>query len=598
MINPISIPASSFLSPSPSHNRDPISRQLSASPLPMSIGPGEFEWPDASIPTPRPWAPPPDGKDIDYLKLILTARVYDVAHETPLTYAPKLSTRLNNTIYLKREDTQPIFSFKCRGAFNRIAGNHAQGVALAALRMNMKATVVMPKFAPEIKVENVRRLGAEVVLVGADFDEAKRECERLRVERNLTFVPPYDDPYVIAGQGTIGVEIIRQLKQDRLDAIFVCCGGGGLIAGIAAFVKRVRPEVKIIGVNTTDSNSLFQSLHADSPTEIPEAGLFADGTSIKRIGTEPFRVIRSTIDDMVIVTNDEICAAIKDTFDDTRSIVEPSGALAVAGLKKFLVTNPQMNGGVFVAICSGANMNFDRLKFVAERARIGDGREAMISAIIPERPGRYSSQSFFLPRRSLLFGYILSHDFSTYLLLTTLSSPPIVYLTVHLSFLTLYSAIDPRPVVEFSYRYHDPDQAHVYFAFEVSPDGGPTEVIDVLKRLHASGIEAIDISDNELAKTHMRYLAGGRSPTVKNERLYRFRFPERPGALRKFLTRLERDWNVSLFHYRNHGADIARVLVGLQVPDDQKDAFQEFLDSLGYFYVDETSNPVYTRFLR
>ncbi|KAJ3110715.1 hypothetical protein HDU96_006347 [Phlyctochytrium bullatum] len=509
---------------------------------------------------------------ISSLKLILNARVYDVAQETPLTYAPKLSTRLNNTIYLKREDTQPIFSFKCRGAFNRMynlspterakgvicvsAGNHAQGVALAALRLGIKAKVVMPKFAPEIKVENVRRLGAEVVLVGSDFDEAKKECERLRVAQDLTFVPPYDDPYVIAGQGTIGVEILRQLKQDRLDAIFICCGGGGLIAGISAFVKRVRPEVKIVGVNTQDSSSLFQSLHQDDPIEIPEAGLFADGTSIKRVGAEPFRICRSTVDDMVLVTNDELCAAIRDTFDDTRSIVEPSGALAVAGLKRFLQSNPHMTGGVFVAVCSGANMNFDRLKFVAERARIGDGREAMISAIIPERPG---------------------------------------------SFLTLYNAIEPRPVVEFSYRYFDPEQAHVYFAFEVPPSGTPgenPEVADVMARLEAVGIEAIDISDNELAKTHMRYLAGGRSPTVKDEMLLRFRFPERPGALKKFLTQLEKDWNVSLFHYRNHGADIARVLVGIQVPEPQRDTFTKYMAGLGYFYVDETNNPVYTRFLR
>ncbi|KAJ3107390.1 hypothetical protein HDU97_004272 [Phlyctochytrium planicorne] len=529
--------------------------------------------------------------------MILNARVYDVAQETPLTYAPKLSARLHNTIYLKREDTQPIFSFKCRGAFNRMyhltkeekargvicvsAGNHAQGVALAALKLGVKAKIVMPKFAPEIKVENVRRLGGEVVLCGNDFDEAKRECERLRVEKDLVFVPPYDDPYVIAGQGTVGVEILRQIKQDRLDAIFVCCGGGGLISGIAlildtltlikikAFVKRVRPEVKIIGINASDSSSLFQSLRSDTPTELSEAGLFADGTSIKRVGTEPFRILRSTVDDMVLVSNDEICAAIKDTFDDTRCVLEPAGALAVAGLKKFLITNPSMRGGVFVAVLSGANMNFDRLKFVAERARVGDGREAMISAIIPERPG---------------------------------------------SFLTLYNAIDPHPVVEFSYRYFDPEQAHVYFAFEVSPasadqttlvrsstSGMPpyvSEVEQVIERLGSVGIEALDVSDNELAKTHIRYLAGGRSPTVKDEMLYRFRFPERPGALRKFLTLVEKEWNVSLFHYRNHGADIARVLVGLQVPEDQRERVKKFLDSLGYFYVDETENPVYKRFLR
>ncbi|KAJ3413422.1 hypothetical protein HDV05_008063 [Chytridiales sp. JEL 0842] len=499
-----------------------------------------------------------------HLKLILNARVYDVANETPLTYAPKLSTRFDNTIYLKREDMQPIFSFKCRGAFNRMyqispqekangvicvsAGNHAQGVGLAAKRLGVKAVIVMPKGAPEIKVESVRRLGAQVILFGNDFDEAKKECMRLQKEQNLKFIPPFDDPHVIAGQGTVGVEILRQLKQDRLDAIFVCCGGGGLLAGIAAFVKRVRPEVKIIGVNTLDSDGMYQSLHNDEPTEIKEAGLFADGTSVRLVGAEPFRLCRSLVDDMVLVSSDEICAAIKDIFNDTRSIVEPAGALAVAGIKKFLSANPQMVGGVFVATLSGANMNFDRLRFVAERSRLGDGREVLMSAIIPENAG---------------------------------------------SFLHLYNNIDPRPVTEVSYRYSDPNTAHIYIAFEVT--NGKEEVDEVTQNLAKVGIEAMDITDNEMAKTHMRYLAGGRSATVKDEVLIRFRFPERPGALKKFLNLLEQDWNVSLFHYRNHGADIARVLVGLQVPPDQRDKFQQFLDKLGYFYVDETENPVYKR---
>ncbi|KAJ3128069.1 hypothetical protein HK101_005449 [Irineochytrium annulatum] len=455
------------------------------------------------------------------------------------------------------------------------AGNHAQGVALAAKKLGVKATVVMPKFAPEIKVgpylfewlgsrgmgllmafvalqvENVRRLGANVVLHGSDFDEAKRECARLKEVDGLTFVPPYDDPYVIAGQGTVGVEILRQLKQDRLDAIFVCCGGGGLIAGIATFVKRVRPEVKIIGVNTLDSDSMFQSLHAGSPVELKEAGLFSDGTSIRVVGTEPLRLCRAHVDDMVLVSNDELCAAIRDTFDDTRSILEPAGALGVAGVKKYLGANPGLQGGVFVAVLSGANMNFDRLRFVAERARIGDGREAMISVVIPEKPG---------------------------------------------SFLNLYKCIEPRPVVEFSYRFSDPVKASIYMAFEVT--NGQEEVNDVIKSLQDNGMEAIDISDDEMAKTHIKYLSGGRSSTVKDEVLYRFRFPERPGSLKKFLTLLETDWNVSLFHYRNHGADIARVLAALQVPPEQKGRFQKFLDSLGCFYCDESNNPIYKMFLK
>ncbi|KAJ3224232.1 hypothetical protein HDU81_008658 [Chytriomyces hyalinus] len=522
-----------------------------------------FEWPEPSIPAPTPMN---DAPELDYLQMILNARVYDVASETPLQLASKLSAKVGNKIYLKREDMQPIFSFKIRGAYNRMyhlakdekktgvicasAGNHAQGVALAAKKLGIHATIVMPKHAPEIKVENVRRLGAEVVLHGSDFDEAKRECARLREERNLIYVPPFDDPLVIAGQGTIGVEILRQIKQDRLDAIFVCCGGGGMLAGIATFVKRIRPEVKIIGVNAADSDSMFQSLHQGAPVEIPQAGLFADGTSVRLVGAENYRLCRSFVDDFVLVSTDEVCAAIKDTFDDTRSIIEPAGALAVAGIKKFLSKNPHFRDAVFVGVVSGANMNFDRLRFVAERARLGDGREALISVKIPERPG---------------------------------------------SFLELYGAIDPRPVTEFSYRYSDSNTARIFVAVEVSDL--ENDVNDLLDKLSERGMEARDVSHDEMAKTHLRYLAGGRSSTVKNEVLYRFQFPERPGALKKFLNHLEGKWNVSLFHYRNHGADIARVLVGLEVPEAERSDFAVFLEELGYSFVNETENPVYTEFL-
>ncbi|KAI9105315.1 tryptophan synthase beta subunit-like PLP-dependent enzyme [Phlyctochytrium arcticum] len=511
---------------------------------------------------------------IDYLKMILNARVYDVAIESPLTFASKLSGRFESKLYLKREDLQPsVFSFKSRGAFNRIyhlsdeerargvccvsAGNHAQGVALAAGKLGIKAVIVLPKFAPEVKIDAVRRLGAEVILAGDDFDAAKAECFKLVEERNLVFIPPFDDPYVIAGQGTVGVEILRQLRQDRLDAIFVCCGGGGLLAGIGAFVKRIRPDIRIIGVNTVDSDGMYQSLSQGQVVELPEAGLFADGTAVRKVGTETHRLCAKFVDDFVLVTNDEICAAIKDVFDDTRSILEPAGALSVAGCKRYLSSNPQLKDGVFVCVTSGANMNFDRLRFVAERARIGEGKEALMSCLIPEKPG---------------------------------------------SLRALYDHIYPRFVTEFSYRYSDPTNAHIYTAFEVS--NGATEVKELIADLHSSktALEAIDITDNEMAKTHARYLAGGRSSTVGDEVLYRFRFPERPGALKKFMRLLEDEWNVSLFHYRNNGADIGRVLAGLQVPLDQRDRLQAFLQSLeeaGYFFfINETDNPVYKHFLR
>ncbi|KAL7748289.1 threonine deaminase [Sorochytrium milnesiophthora] len=497
--------------------------------------------------------------EVDYLKLILTARVYDVAIETPLTFAPNLSKKLGNTVYLKREDMQPVFSFKCRGAYNRIArgviavsaGNHAQGVALAAQKLGVKATICMPTFAPEIKIASVRRLGAEVVLCGADFDEAKAEMLRIAEVRGLTFIPPFDDPYVIAGQGTVGVEILRQIRQDRLDAVFVCAGGGGLLAGVAAYIKRIRPEIRVIGVNTLDSDGMYQSLIAGEPVVLKEVGLFSDGSAVRAVGKETFRLCQALVDDMVLVSNDEICAAIKDSFEDTRSIVEPAGALGLAGLKKYLAQNPHLKDGVFVAVQSGANMNFDRLRFVAERARLGEGREALLSVIIPEKPG---------------------------------------------SFWRMYQQIFPRNVTEVSYRYSDSESAHIYVAFEVAD--GQTEVQSVLTALSEHGMQARDISDNEMAKSHARYLAGGRSAKVTNEHLYRFSFPDRPGALKRFLSLLESGWNVSLFHYRNHGSDMGKVLVGLQVPDDQGEAFQAFLSKLDYPYVNEDENEVYKAFLK
>eukprot|EP00842_Homolaphlyctis_polyrhiza_P003804 jgi/Hompol1/4424/HPOL_003636-RA len=538
---------------------------------PMSIAP-PFEWPESSLPHQRERALLDASRshntssvtEVDYVKLILNARVYDVANETPLTYATKLSSKLGNKIYIKREDLQPIFSFKCRGAYNKAvccasAGNHAQGVALAASKLGIEATIVMPTFAPEIKVENVRRLGGKVVLFGNDFDEAKRECARLAKAENLTFIPPFDDPYVIAGQGTVGVEILRQIKQDRLDAIFVCVGGGGLIAGIAAYVKRIRPEIRIIGVNTVDSDGMYQSLLKGAPVEIKEAGLFSDGTSVRLPGAECVRICRDTVDDMVLVTTDDICAAIKDTFDDTRSILEPAGALGVAGLKRYLHLHPTIKNGVFVAISSGANMNFDRLRFVAERAKLGEGKEALLSVLLPERPGALK---------------------------------------------LLHNTIFPKFITELSYRFSDPKQAHMLVAFEVKDRA--VDVAGVVADIFAlgQGWEALDISDNEMAKAHARFLAGGRSNTVRDEVLYRFKFPDRPGALRKFLDLLENgthNCNLSLFHYRNNGSDLGRVLAGIQVPPEQRHLFSDFVSELrkaGYVeVVDETDNPVYRHFL-
>ncbi|KAI8057632.1 tryptophan synthase beta subunit-like PLP-dependent enzyme [Syncephalis plumigaleata] len=482
----------------------------------------------------------------DYLKMILTARVYDVARESPLERADNVSTRAGANIYLKREDLQPVFSFKLRGAYNCMyhlspdekangviacsAGNHAQGVALSARKMGIRATIVMPKATPDIKVRSVRRLGAEVVLYGSDFDEAKRECARLAEEQHLTNIPPFDDPYVIAGQGTVGVEILRQCPMDeQLEVIFCAVGGGGLIAGIASYIKRLMPNVKIIGVETYDANAMYQSLAAG------ERWIIADGTAVRQVGQETFRLCKDLLDEVVLVNTDEICAAIKDVFEDTRSIVEPSGALSLAGAKKWLSEQDNINpNGIYVSILSGANMNFDRLRFVAERAEIGEQREALISVIIPERPG---------------------------------------------SFLKLHQVIDPRQITEFSYRVTDHEK----------------DLTEIFGALQQEGMQGLDITHDEMAKSHARFLIGGRSQ-VPNERLYRFVFPERPFALKKFLHGIQSEWNISLFHYRNNGGDYGHILVGIQVAPDQSGTFEQFLSQLKYPYVEETDNVVYQQF--
>lgn len=503
----------------------------------------------------------------DYLRLILTSRVYDILKETPLTTALNLSQKVGATVLLKREDLQPVFSFKIRGAYNKMAhlteeerwrgvvavsaGNHAQGVAYSAQHLNIPSTVVMPAGTPAIKHANVSRLGSKVVLVGQNFDEAKIEGARLAEKHNLVNIPPFDDPYVIAGQGTIAMEILRQTNVVNLKAVFVCVGGGGLIAGIAAYVKRIAPHVKIVGVETYDADAMKRSLDAKKHVVLKDVGLFADGTAVKVVGNETFRLCQELVDEIVLVSTDELCAAIKDVFEDTRGIVEPSGALGVAGLKKYLERHPSTNPeDTYCATLSGANMNFDRLRFVAERAELGLAKEVFFSVTIPEKAG---------------------------------------------SFIKLYNIIAPRAITEFSYRYSDASRAHIYLSFKVSDR--QKEVPMILQRLAEEEFDGEDISDNEMAKSHARYLVGGKS-SAQDERLYRFEFPERYGALGKFLNNLPTGWNISLFHYRNHGADVASVLTGIQVPSDQSDKFQLFLDGLDYPYVDETCNTVYTKFMR
>ncbi|RFU32566.1 hypothetical protein B7463_g3784, partial [Scytalidium lignicola] len=507
----------------------------------------------------------------DYLRLILTSRVYEVVEETPLTHAINLSNRLECNVLLKREDLLPVFSFKLRGAYNKMAhlnpndswkgvvacsaGNHAQGVAYSARKLKIPATIVMPEGTPSIKHLNVTRLGATVVLHGPDFDAAKEECNRLAKLHNLTNIPPFDDPYVIAGQGTIGMELLRQANIHKLKAIFCCVGGGGLIAGIGVYVKRIAPDVKIIGVETYDANAMVQSLEKGKRVVLDEVGLFADGAAVKTVGEETFRICQDVVDEVIQVTTDEACAAIKDMFEDTRSIIEPAGALALAGLKKWVATNPSPDTSrQLVAVASGANMNFDRLRFVAERATLGEKKEALLSVSIPERPG---------------------------------------------SFAELIKAVLPHAVTEFSYRYATDEIANVLLGISLTSPASQrdAELESLLQRISHCGMKATDLSGDELAKSHIRYIVGGRSG-VPNERLYMFNFPERPGALQKFLSTLNPKYNISLFQYRNSGSDIGKVLAGILCPDDGVKELENFFKKIGYPWEDCTNSSVFHTFLR
>jgi threonine dehydratase len=499
-----------------------------------------------------------------YLQKILTARVYDVAIESPLEPARNLSKRLSNQVLLKREDNQPVFSFKLRGAYNKMAhlsaeqlqrgvicasaGNHAQGVALGAKRLGCKAMIVMPVTTPKLKIDAVKSFGGDVVLHGDSYSDAYLYALELEREHGLTFVHPFDDPDVIAGQGTIAMEILRQ-HQGPLDAVFVAIGGGGLISGVAAYIKAVRPEIKVIGVQTTDSDAMVRSVKAGKRVTLPDVGLFSDGTAVKIVGEETFRLTRQLVDDFVVVDTDAVCAAIKDVFQDTRSILEPAGALGVAAVKQY-VEQHKLKGQTFVAITCGANMNFDRLRFVAERAEVGEEREALFAVTIPEERG---------------------------------------------SFKRFCELIGPRSVTEFNYRISDDKQAHVFVGIATTNRG---ESDKIARNFERHGFETIDLTHDELAKQHVRHMVGGRSELARDERLYRFIFPERPGALMRFLSSMHPEWNISLFHYRNQGADYGRILVGIQVPKEDKGAFREFLDTLAYPCEDETDNPVYRLFLR
>ncbi|MDR2924612.1 MAG: threonine ammonia-lyase, biosynthetic [Azoarcus sp.] len=499
----------------------------------------------------------------DYLERILNARVYDVAVETPLDLAANLSARTHNRLFLKREDMQPVFSFKLRGAYNKMAnlppqalergvicasaGNHAQGVALSAQKLGTRAVIVMPATTPQIKIDAVRARGGEVVLAGESYSDSYAHALELEAREKLAFVHPYDDPDVIAGQGTIGMEILRAHPQP-IHAVFCAVGGGGLVAGVAAYIKRLRPETKIIGVETVDANAMAQSLAAGHPVTLEQVGLFADGTAVKRVGDETFRLCRQYVDEIIEVDNDAICASIKDVFEDTRSILEPSGALAVAGAKAY-AQREKLRDKSLVAVASGANMNFDRLRFVAERAELGEQREAVLAVTIPERPG---------------------------------------------SFRQFCQLLGNRSITEFNYRYADAKQAHIFVGVRVQNRSEAAKIIELLEQHQ---LPAIDLTDNEMAKTHVRYMVGGHAPQAENEVLYRFIFPERPGALTDFLSRLHSDWNISLFHYRNHGADFGRVLVGMQVPPSTQAGFAEFLRQSGYEYTEETHNPAYRFFL-
>ena len=499
-----------------------------------------------------------------YIERILKARVYEVAVETPLEEAPRLSRRLGNRVLYKREDLQPVFSFKLRGAYNRIAnlsdtvaargvicasaGNHAQGVALAARRRGIPAVVVMPRTTPEIKVQSVVDLGAEVVLHGDDFDAAYEYATGLERSRTLTFIHPFDDPDVIAGQGTIGVEILRQ-HSGRIDAVFVPIGGGGLIAGIAAYVKTLYPKIRIVGVEPEDAASMHRSVAARQRVMLDRVGIFADGVAVRRAGEETFRLVQRYVDEILLVNTDEICAAIQDIFEDNRTIAEPAGALAVAGIKRY-VARESCAGATLIAINSGANINFDRLRHVAERADLGAGREALFAVEIPEQPG---------------------------------------------SFLRFCQVVGQRSVTEFNYRYSDATTARIFVGLALSD--GRREKQQLLTMVAEAGFKVVDMSDDEMAKLHVRYMVGGHARELTHERLFRFEFPERPGALLKFLEAIGSRWNISLFHYRNHGSDHGRVLAGVQVSPADADDFALHLRELHYPYVDETANPAYRMFL-
>ena len=509
----------------------------------------------------------------DYLKKILTARVYDVAVESDLQPATALSRRLHNTVLLKREDQQPVFSFKLRGAYNKIAhltkeqlakgvicasaGNHAQGVALSARKLGIRAVIVMPTTTPQVKIDAVKGFGGEVVLHGDSYSDAYTHALTLQKKQGLTFVHPFDDPDVIAGQGTIAMEMLRQLQSlgtDRLDAVFVAIGGGGLISGVANYIKAIRPDIRVIGVQMTDSDAMMRSVGEGERVNLPDVGLFSDGTAVKLVGEETFRISRELVDEFMAVDTDAVCAAIKDVFVDTRSIVEPAGAMAVAAIKDY-VARHKTKGQTYAAILCGANMNFDRLRFVAERAEVGEEREALLAVTIPEERGSF--------RRFC----------------ETIGGLP----------------GGPRNVTEFNYRIHDGSKAHVFVGLTTHGKGESTKIAANLRR---QGFETLDLTHDDLAKEHIRHMVGGHSPLAHDERLLRFVFPERPGALLKFLSLMRPTWNISLFHYRNQGADYGRILVGLQVPAKDDKAFAKFLDTLGYPYVEETQNPVYRLFLK
>lgn len=508
----------------------------------------------------------------DYLKKILNARVYDVAHESKLERAKALSQRLHNTVLLKREDQQAVFSFKLRGAYNKMAqlppeqlrqgvicasaGNHAQGVALAAHKLAVPAVIVMPVTTPQLKIDAVKAFGGthvRVVLQGESYSDAYAHALALQAEQGLCFVHPFDDPDVIAGQGTVAMEMLRQ-HQGPLDAVFVAIGGGGLISGVANYIKAVRPEIRVIGVQMNDSDAMMRSVDAHERVTLAEVGLFSDGTAVKRVGEETFRIAHELVDEFMTVDTDAVCAAIKDIFIDTRSIVEPAGALAVAAIKQY-VAQHKVRGKTYAAILCGANMNFDRLRFVAERAEVGEEREALFAVTIPEERGSFR-------RFCELIGQLPG---------------------------------GPRNVTEFNYRISHTERAHVFVGLSTHSKGESAKIAANFTR---HGFEALDLTHDELAKEHLRHMVGGPSALAQDERLLRFDFPERPGALMKFLSLMRPNWNISLFHYRNQGADYGRILVGLQVPGVDSAAFQTFLDTLGYPWVEETHNPAYRLFLR